>query len=102
MAKKKLNLKAPERVAAARNGSLRTVKGVKSFKAKKGPFNAKAGSGLDAASVSGNMFERLWNRRKFDVLGKKVKGEQKKVGKARSDAVEKVRCQCQGHFAPRD
>ena len=99
MAKKKLNLKAPERVAAGRNGSLRTSKGVK---ATKGPLNAKAGSGLDAASVSGNMFERLWNRRKFDVLGKRVKGEQKKVGKARSDAVEKVRCPCPGHFALRD
>eukprot|EP00271_Cylindrocystis_brebissonii_P001708 TRINITY_DN1198_c4_g1_i1.p1 TRINITY_DN1198_c4_g1~~TRINITY_DN1198_c4_g1_i1.p1 ORF type:complete len:1029 (+),score=344.93 TRINITY_DN1198_c4_g1_i1:40-3126(+) len=36
-----------------------------------------------------NPFERLWNRRKFEVVGKKVKGEQKRVGKARSDAVER-------------
>lgn len=37
-----------------------------------------------------NPFERMWNRRKFDVLGKKTKGEQRKVGQSRSRAVEMV------------
>ena len=87
-----MNLKAPERVAAAKNSSLRNKKGSQPMKATKGPLSSKAGSGLELASASGNMFERLWNRRKFDVLGKKVKGEQQRVGKARSDAVERVRC----------
>ena len=36
-----------------------------------------------------NAFERIYNRKKFDVLGKKQKGE-RKHGKARSDAVTKV------------
>ena len=36
-----------------------------------------------------NAFERIYNRKKFDVLGKKQKGERKQ-GKARSDAVTKV------------
>ena len=36
-----------------------------------------------------NAFERIYNRKKFDVLGKKQKGE-RKHGKARSDAVAKV------------
>ena len=36
-----------------------------------------------------NAFERIYNRKKFDVLGKKQKGE-RKYGKARSDAVTKV------------
>ena len=36
-----------------------------------------------------NAFERIFNRKRFDVLGKKQKGERKQ-GKARSDAVTKV------------
>ncbi|CAI5533375.1 unnamed protein product [Closterium sp. Naga37s-1] len=38
-----------------------------------------------------NVFEQLWNRRKFDILGRKVKGDvrAKSIGKARSAAVEK-------------
>jgi hypothetical protein len=37
-----------------------------------------------------NLFERMFNRKKFDVLGKKSKGQQRKIGQARSDAVERV------------
>ena len=40
-------------------------------------------------STQPNAFERIYNRKKFDVLGKKQKGE-RKHGKARSDAVTKV------------
>jgi hypothetical protein len=37
-----------------------------------------------------NVFETLWTRRKFDVLGKKQKGESRRVGLSRSTAVDKV------------
>lgn len=37
-----------------------------------------------------NLFETIWSRRKFDILGKKRKGEQRRVGLARSVALEKV------------
>ena len=37
-----------------------------------------------------NLFERLYNRKKFDILGKKTKGE-RKHGQSVHDAVEKVR-----------
>ncbi|XP_010257952.1 PREDICTED: nucleolar protein 14 [Nelumbo nucifera] len=36
-----------------------------------------------------NPFETIWSRRKFDILGKKRKGEEKRVGLARSRAIEK-------------
>jgi hypothetical protein len=37
-----------------------------------------------------NVFETLWTRRKFDVLGKKQKGESRRVGLSRSTSVDKV------------
>lgn len=37
-----------------------------------------------------NLFEKLYNRKKFDILGKKAKGE-RKHGKSVHDATEKVR-----------
>lgn len=37
-----------------------------------------------------NLFERLYNRKKFDVMGKKPKGE-RKHGQSVHDAVDKVR-----------
>ena len=36
-----------------------------------------------------NLFERLYNRKKFDILGKKPKGE-RKHGQSVHDAVDKV------------
>lgn len=39
-----------------------------------------------------NVFETLWTRRKFDVLGKKEKGEGRRFGLSRSAAVDKVCC----------
>ena len=38
-----------------------------------------------------NLFERLYNRKKFDILGKKAKGE-RKHGQSVHDAVDKVSC----------
>ncbi|KAL5553582.1 hypothetical protein UlMin_040983 [Ulmus minor] len=36
-----------------------------------------------------NPFEAIWSRRKFDILGKKRKGEERRIGLARSLAIEK-------------
>ncbi|KAL9268302.1 Nucleolar protein 14-like protein [Drosera capensis] len=36
-----------------------------------------------------NPFETIWTRRKFDIIGKKRKGEERRIGLARSLAVEK-------------
>ncbi|GAB2262460.1 hypothetical protein Droror1_Dr00003457 [Drosera rotundifolia] len=36
-----------------------------------------------------NPFETIWSRRKFDIIGKKRKGEERRIGLARSLAVEK-------------
>ncbi|KAF7809015.1 nucleolar protein 14 [Senna tora] len=38
-----------------------------------------------------NPFETIWSRRKFDILGKKRKGEERRIGLARSRAIEKAR-----------
>lgn len=58
-------------------------------KGKKGPRLAlKQASTKDEKP---NLFERMFNRKKFDVLGKKAKGQQRKLGQSRSEAVEKVR-----------
>lgn len=37
-----------------------------------------------------NPFETIWSRRKFDILGKKRKGEERRIGLARSIAIEKA------------
>ena len=42
------------------------------------------------APKASNPFETIWSRRKFDILGKKRKGEERRIGQARSRAIEKV------------
>lgn len=80
MGKKKRDLHGPEAVAKAKRNATR-----------QGPVVSLEG-GSDKGNV--NLFERLWNRKKFDIVGKKVKGEQRALGKARTEAVEKVTIQC--------
>ncbi|KAE8687351.1 Adenine nucleotide alpha hydrolases-like superfamily protein isoform 1 [Hibiscus syriacus] len=51
-------------------------------------------SGPDAISMKlkapkANPFETIWSRRKFDILGKKHKGEERRIGLARSLAIQK-------------
>ncbi|XP_048530864.1 nucleolar protein 14 [Triticum urartu] len=46
------------------------------------------GAGAAAAERS-NPFEAIWSRRKFDVLGKKRKGEERRTSRSRSDAIHK-------------
>ncbi|KNA23202.1 hypothetical protein SOVF_026920 [Spinacia oleracea] len=36
-----------------------------------------------------NPFETIWSRRKFDVIGKKRKGEERRIGQARTRAIDK-------------
>ncbi|EMS51472.1 hypothetical protein TRIUR3_21500 [Triticum urartu] len=48
------------------------------------------GAGAAAAERS-NPFEAIWSRRKFDVLGKKRKGEERRTSRSRSDAIHKAR-----------
>ncbi|XWS23062.1 hypothetical protein CRYUN_Cryun29cG0089400 [Craigia yunnanensis] len=64
----------------------------KSKKKTKKKGNKKAGP--DAISMKlkaqkSNPFETIWSRRKFDILGKKRKGEERRVGLARSLAIQK-------------
>ncbi|GMJ08148.1 hypothetical protein like AT1G69070 [Hibiscus trionum] len=51
-------------------------------------------SGPDAISMKlkapkANPFETIWSRRKFDILGKKRKGEERRIGLARSLSIQK-------------
>ncbi|KAF0921731.1 hypothetical protein E2562_017001 [Oryza meyeriana var. granulata] len=47
------------------------------------------GAAAAATTGSNNPFEAIWSRRKFDVLGKKRKGEERRINRARSEAIHK-------------
>ena len=53
-------------------------------KIKKGP------KGKPKRDTAPNMFERLSNKKRFDVMGRKTKGDVRSVNKLRSAATEKV------------
>ncbi|XP_050372311.1 uncharacterized protein LOC126790198 [Argentina anserina] len=57
-------------------------------KKKKSKLGPKAVA-MKAQPPKPNPFETIWSRRKFDILGKKRKGEERRVGRARSEAIEK-------------
>ncbi|XP_074582208.1 uncharacterized protein LOC141838594 [Curcuma longa] len=68
----------------------------KKEKKKKGKGSRRLLSGPGAAVMKAskpvsvaNPFESIWSRRKFDVLGKRRKGEERRIGLARSLAIEK-------------
>ncbi|KAI3693885.1 hypothetical protein L1987_76840 [Smallanthus sonchifolius] len=44
---------------------------------------------VKAPATKPNPFETVWSRRKFDILGKKRKGEERRIGLARSLAIDK-------------
>ncbi|XP_024991040.1 nucleolar protein 14 isoform X1 [Cynara cardunculus var. scolymus] len=44
---------------------------------------------VKAPAAKPNPFETIWSRRKFDILGKKRKGEERRIGLARTLAIEK-------------
>ena len=82
--------------AAAAAADKKKGKGKKKKQGKNGPAAVamKArGAAAAAASGSNNPFEAIWSRRKFDVLGKKRKGEERRLGRARSEAIHKVNSQ---------
>lgn len=69
----------------------------KEKKKKKGKGAKRLPSGPAAAAMKAakppptlNPFETIWSRRKFDVVGKRRKGEERRIGLSRSLAVEKV------------
>ncbi|CAN1794875.1 Nucleolar protein 14 [Linum perenne] len=70
---------------AHKNGSDKKNKNKKKSK-KTGPA---AVAMKQKATVADNPFETIWSSRKFDVLGKKRKGEERRVGFSRSKGIEK-------------
>ncbi|PUZ38062.1 hypothetical protein GQ55_9G166900 [Panicum hallii var. hallii] len=73
--------------AAAAAGEKKKSKGKK--KGKNGPAKVAMKARAAAAEEQSNPFEAIWSRRKFDVLGKKRKGEERRVSRARSEAIRK-------------
>ncbi|KAK4785244.1 hypothetical protein SAY86_001933 [Trapa natans] len=64
-----------------------------STKKKKTKKKSRAQPGAVAMKVKAmkpnNPFETIWSHRKFDILGKKRKGEERRIGLSRSRAIEK-------------
>lgn len=81
---------------AKTNGRSNTSsKNEKKKKKGKGSRGLLSGPGAAAMKASKpvsvpNPFESIWSRRKFDVVGKRRKGEERRIGLARSLAMEKV------------
>lgn len=74
-------------MAKRTSSSSDTKKKSKKKSSKKGGPNAVA---MKVKSVQKeNPFETIWSRRKFDILGKKRKGEDRRIGQARINAIEK-------------
>ncbi|XP_068665548.1 uncharacterized protein [Aristolochia californica] len=61
----------------------------KTKSSKKKLLSAQNSMAMKTKIAAENPFETLWSRRKFDILGKKRKGEERRIGLARSRAVEK-------------
>lgn len=68
-------------------GEKKKSKGKK--KGKNGPAKVAMKARGAAAEERNNPFEAIWSRRKFDVLGKKRKGEERRVSRSRSEAIRK-------------
>lgn len=76
-------------MASAAAGEKMKSKGKK--KGKNGPVKVAMKARAAAAEERSNPFEAIWSRRKFDVLGKKRKGEEQRVSRSRSEAIRKVK-----------
>ncbi|XP_038885470.1 nucleolar protein 14 isoform X2 [Benincasa hispida] len=61
----------------------------KKTKKKKKKISGPKALTMKVTAPKTNPFESIWSRRKFDVLGKKRKGEERRIGLARSLAIEK-------------
>uniref|UniRef100_A0A2N9EUF7 Nucleolar protein 14 n=1 Tax=Fagus sylvatica TaxID=28930 RepID=A0A2N9EUF7_FAGSY len=58
-------------------------------KKKKKKNSGPKGIAMKVEAPKPNPFETIWSRRKFDILGKKRKGEERRIGLARSIGIEK-------------
>lgn len=58
-------------------------------KGKNGPAKVAMKARGAAVQERSNPFEAIWSRSKFDVLGKKRKGEERRVPRSRSEAIRK-------------
>ncbi|KAK1316816.1 hypothetical protein QJS10_CPA05g01060 [Acorus calamus] len=54
-----------------------------------GPEAVAMKAASEKPTKGNNPFETIWSRRKFDIVGKKRRGEERRVGLARSQAIEK-------------
>ncbi|KAK1293044.1 hypothetical protein QJS10_CPB17g02100 [Acorus calamus] len=54
-----------------------------------GPEAVAMKAASEKPAKGNNPFETIWSRRKFDIVGKKRRGEERRVGLARSQAIEK-------------
>lgn len=59
-------------------------------KKKKNKKSGPSAKAMKQQAPKPNPFESIWSRRKFDILGKKRKGEERRIGLARSRAIDKV------------
>ncbi|KAM0862821.1 hypothetical protein ACQ4PT_045009 [Festuca glaucescens] len=75
--------------AAAAKKQNKRKKGKGSMKGKNGPAAVAMKARGAAAAERSNPFEAIWSRRKFDVLGKKRKGEERRTSGSRSEAIHK-------------
>lgn len=78
--------------AAAADKKQNKKKGKGNMKGRNGPAAVAMKARGAAAAERSNPFEAIWSRRKFDVLGKKRKGEERRTSRSRSDAIHKVMC----------
>lgn len=85
----KPNLFATKSPRQSRSDDQNNTKETTTKKKKKSKLGPKA-MAMKVQPPKPNPFETIWSRRKFDVLGKKRKGEERRVGLARSQAIEKV------------
>ncbi|KAF3323892.1 nucleolar protein 14 isoform X2 [Carex littledalei] len=75
----------PRQMEAKTNGNKKkNNKRLKSFLSRPGGTVSKPGK-----KERDNPFETIWSRRKFDLLGKKRKGEERRIGLSRSIAIQK-------------
>lgn len=77
-------------MAAAADNKQNKKKGKGNMKGKNGPASVAMKARGAAAAERSNPFEAIWSRRKFDVLGKKRKGEERRTSRSRSEAIHKV------------
>uniref|UniRef100_A0ACD5V2I2 Uncharacterized protein n=1 Tax=Avena sativa TaxID=4498 RepID=A0ACD5V2I2_AVESA len=75
--------------AAAADKKQNKKKGKGNMKGKNGPAAVAMKACGAAAPERSNPFEAIWSRRKFDVLGKKRKGEERRTSRSHSEAIHK-------------